>query len=199
MTIGLNEGVIGLDQRRNTWPSAARSRGAVDRVLHAIGGMFGGARGRRRTTSNTTTRHSRLHERLGHLMPVCVGHPKAFGQTGMSAAAELSMNRYHYQNRRSSVVDLGFGDSGKGTMIDYLARRHEADMVVRFNGGPQAGHNVVLPDGRHHTFSQFGSGSFVPGVRTLLSHYMLDRAVRDAERGGASDIDRRRRCDVARR
>jgi adenylosuccinate synthase len=45
--------------------------------------------------------------------------------------------------------------------------------VVRFNGGPQAGHNVVTPDGRHHTFSQFGAGTFVPGVRTFLSRFML--------------------------
>ena len=58
-------------------------------------------------------------------------------------------------------------------MVDYLVRSHAADLVVRFNGGPQAGHNVVLPDGRHHTFAQFGSGSFVPGVRTLLSRLML--------------------------
>lgn len=71
------------------------------------------------------------------------------------------------------VVDLGFGDSGKGTMVDYLARARGADLVVRFNGGPQAGHNVVLPDGTHHTFSQLGSATFVPGVRTLLSRFML--------------------------
>jgi adenylosuccinate synthase len=76
-------------------------------------------------------------------------------------------------HRAIQVVDLGFGDAGKGTMVDYLVRRHESDLVVRFNGGPQAGHNVVLPDGRHHTFAQFGSGSFVPGVRTLLSRFML--------------------------
>ena len=66
------------------------------------------------------------------------------------------------------VVDLGFGDAGKGTVVDALVRREEADLVVRFHGGAQAGHNVVTPDGRHHTFSQFGAGSFVPGVRTLL-------------------------------
>jgi adenylosuccinate synthase len=71
------------------------------------------------------------------------------------------------------VVDLGFGDAGKGSIVDYLARARGADLVVRFNGGPQAGHNVVTPDGRHHTFSQFGSGSFVPGVRTLLSHHVF--------------------------
>lgn len=71
------------------------------------------------------------------------------------------------------VVDLALGDSGKGTIIDFLARRTGAHTVVRFNGGPQAGHNVVTSDGRHHTFAQFGSATFIPGVRTLLSQYML--------------------------
>jgi adenylosuccinate synthase len=72
------------------------------------------------------------------------------------------------------VVDLAFGDCGKGTIVDFLVRDLAADLVVRFNGGPQAGHNVVTPDGRrHHTFSQFGSGTFVPAVRTLLSHRVL--------------------------
>jgi adenylosuccinate synthase len=67
------------------------------------------------------------------------------------------------------VVDLGFGDAGKGTLTDWLVRRHGARLVVRFNGGAQAGHNVVTEDGRHHTFSQLGAGSFVPGVRTHLA------------------------------
>jgi adenylosuccinate synthase len=71
------------------------------------------------------------------------------------------------------VVDLAFGDCGKGTVVDFLTRHHGAHTVVRFNGGPQAGHNVVSGDGRHHTFAQFGSGTFVPGVRTLLSRFML--------------------------
>jgi adenylosuccinate synthase len=70
------------------------------------------------------------------------------------------------------VIDLGFGDGGKGLITDYLVRRHTAEWVVRFNGGAQAGHNVVTPDGRHHTFSQFGSGTFVPGVRTFLSRFV---------------------------
>lgn len=67
------------------------------------------------------------------------------------------------------VVDLGFGDGGKGTITDYLVRSRGATLVVRFNGGAQAGHNVVTADGRHHTFSQFGSGTFVDGVRTHLA------------------------------
>ncbi|NVJ20444.1 adenylosuccinate synthetase [Myxococcus sp. AM011] len=68
------------------------------------------------------------------------------------------------------VVDLGFGDAGKGTLTDWLVRRHDARLVVRFNGGAQAGHNVVTDEGRHHTFSQLGAGTFVPGVATHLAH-----------------------------
>lgn len=67
------------------------------------------------------------------------------------------------------VVDLGFGDSGKGTITDFLVRDKGAKLVVRFNGGAQAGHNVVTRDGRSHTFAQFGAGAFVPEVRTHLA------------------------------
>lgn len=72
------------------------------------------------------------------------------------------------------VVGLAFGDEGKGSIVDYLA--HETDdspLIVRFNGGPQAGHNVVTPNGKHHTFSQFGAGMFRDGADTHLSSFML--------------------------
>ncbi|MFN8633536.1 MAG: adenylosuccinate synthetase [Chloroflexota bacterium] len=76
---------------------------------------------------------------------------------------------------RSAIIlcGLGYGDEGKGTWTDFLARSEPVHTVVRFNGGAQAGHNVVTPDGRHHTFAQFGSGTFVRGVSTHLSHFML--------------------------
>jgi len=73
------------------------------------------------------------------------------------------------EGRIVSVTGLAFGDCGKGLFTDYLCRSRSAHTVVRFNGGAQAGHNVVLPDGRQHTFSQFGAGSFNPGVATVLS------------------------------
>jgi adenylosuccinate synthase len=70
--------------------------------------------------------------------------------------------------RRAVItVGLGFGDEAKGATCDYLCRRLKADLVVRYCGGCQAAHNVVLPDGTHHTFSQFGSGTF-SGVSTYL-------------------------------
>ncbi len=77
--------------------------------------------------------------------------------------------------RREAVIvaDLTYGDAGKGSVVDYLANQAQSALVVRFNGGPQAAHNVTTPDGRHHTFAQFGSGTFVPGARTHLSRFML--------------------------
>jgi adenylosuccinate synthase len=71
------------------------------------------------------------------------------------------------------VVGLGFGDEGKGTVVDHLVRRHRSAGVVRFGGGPQATHHVVLPDGRWHGFSQLGAGSFVAGVATHLTRDVL--------------------------
>ncbi|MBI3269009.1 MAG: adenylosuccinate synthetase [Planctomycetes bacterium] len=71
------------------------------------------------------------------------------------------------------VCGLGFGDEGKGTVTDFLARALGARMVVRWNGGPQAGHNVVTPDGTWHCFAQFGAGTLVPGTRTILAPGML--------------------------
>lgn len=71
--------------------------------------------------------------------------------------------------RYVSLLGLGFGDCGKGLYTDHLCGAWQAHTVVRFNGGAQAGHNVVLADGRHHTFSQFGAGSFHAGVATVLA------------------------------
>src|SRR5690349_24164707 len=72
-----------------------------------------------------------------------------------------------------AVVDLGYGDAGKGTIVDWLCANESVEAVIRFNGGAQAGHNVVTPDGRHHTFSQFGSGAFNPHVKTYLSRHVV--------------------------
>jgi adenylosuccinate synthase len=69
------------------------------------------------------------------------------------------------------VIGANFGDEGKGLMTDYLCSKG-AGIVVRFNGGAQAGHTVVTPDGQRHVFHHFGSGSFV-GVPTFLSQFFV--------------------------
>ncbi|MDP9791680.1 adenylosuccinate synthase [Catenuloplanes nepalensis] len=81
--------------------------------------------------------------------------------------------------RHVIVADLGFGDAGKGTIVDWLAgcaaataRQARTAAVLRFNGGAQAAHTVVRADRRSHTFAQFGAGTFA-GVPTLLTRHTL--------------------------
>lgn len=75
-----------------------------------------------------------------------------------------------FAGKHAIVVGLGFGDEGKGATVDALTSTGDYDLVVRFNGGQQAGHNVVLPTGKHHTFTQIGSG-FFNGVPSHTSKY----------------------------
>lgn len=70
------------------------------------------------------------------------------------------------------VQGLGFGDEGKGATVDFLARELSAGLVVRYCGGSQAAHNVVLPDGRRHVFSQFGAGTLA-GAATYLGEQVV--------------------------
>ena len=70
------------------------------------------------------------------------------------------------------AVGLGFGDEGKGSAVDFLCRQLKADLVVRYSGGSQCGHNVQQPDGFRHTFSQFGAGTFA-GVPTYLDRNVI--------------------------
>jgi len=70
------------------------------------------------------------------------------------------------------VIGANFGDEGKGLTTEYFAVRHPNTLVVRFNGGAQAAHTVVLPDSREHVFSHFGSGT-LDGIPTYLSQFFL--------------------------
>lgn len=72
------------------------------------------------------------------------------------------------------VIGANYGDEGKGRNVDALA--HElggrAVTVVRSNGGAQAGHTVVTPDGRRHVFHHIGSGAYA-GASTHLSRFFV--------------------------
>lgn len=70
------------------------------------------------------------------------------------------------------VAGLGFGDEGKGSVVDGLVDRLHVPLVVRYNGGAQAAHHVVLRDGRSHCFSQFGAGT-LRGAKTFLSRFVV--------------------------
>lgn len=75
--------------------------------------------------------------------------------------------------RATVVIGANYGDEGKGLMVDYFANQSPADkIVVRFNGGAQAGHTVVTPDRKRHVFSHFGSGTLA-GVPTYLAKHFV--------------------------
>lgn len=67
------------------------------------------------------------------------------------------------------VLGSQFGDEGKGLTTSFLCSLVKNPLVVRFNGGHQAGHTVVF-NGKRHVFSSFGSGT-LQGVPTYWSKF----------------------------
>ncbi|HHR85197.1 MAG TPA: adenylosuccinate synthase [Candidatus Acetothermia bacterium] len=75
----------------------------------------------------------------------------------------------------TAVLGMQWGDEGKGKITHLLAR--EAKMVVRFNGGPNAGHTVIDRGVKFGTH-QIPAGAFYPGVMSVLAGGMvIDLAV----------------------
>lgn len=64
-----------------------------------------------------------------------------------------------------AVVGAQFGDEGKGKMVDYLAE--QADIVVRFQGGGNAGHTIVNQYGKF-ALHLIPSGIFHPHTISIL-------------------------------
>lgn len=68
----------------------------------------------------------------------------------------------------SIVLGTFFGDEGKGLTTSFLAKDKNA-IVIRFNGGHQAGHTVIK-DNLRHVFASFGAGT-LNGAHTYWSEY----------------------------
>jgi len=75
------------------------------------------------------------------------------------------------KQRITVVVGKNFGDEGKGLATAYFAGRSTDTLVIKHNGGAQAGHTVDRADGRF-VFHQLSSGSF-SGATTYLSSTFL--------------------------
>ena len=65
------------------------------------------------------------------------------------------------------VVGAQWGDEGKGKIVDWLSI--EADVVVRFQGGHNAGHTLVI-DGKVFKLSLLPSGIVRPGKLTVIGN-----------------------------
>ncbi|MTI09836.1 MULTISPECIES: adenylosuccinate synthase [Curvivirga] len=65
------------------------------------------------------------------------------------------------------VVGSQWGDEGKGKIVDWLSER--ADVVVRFQGGHNAGHTLVI-DGKVYKLSLLPSGIVRPGKQSIIGN-----------------------------
>jgi adenylosuccinate synthase len=66
-----------------------------------------------------------------------------------------------------AVVGAQWGDEGKGKLVDWLSER--ADVVVRFQGGHNAGHTLVI-DGITYKLSLLPSGIVRPGKLSVIGN-----------------------------
>jgi len=65
------------------------------------------------------------------------------------------------------LLGLQWGDEGKGKIVDYLAEKY--DVVARFQGGPNAGHTLVL-NGKKYVLHTIPSGVFRAGVINIIGN-----------------------------
>jgi len=66
-----------------------------------------------------------------------------------------------------AVVGAQWGDEGKGKIVDWLSER--AEIVVRFQGGHNAGHTLVI-DGKTYKLSLLPSGCVRPGKLSIIGN-----------------------------
>jgi len=69
-----------------------------------------------------------------------------------------------------AIIGAQWGDEGKGKLSHLLSER--ADLVVRFNGGPNAGHTVVDSYGEIH-LHHLPAGSLREGCLGVMAHGMV--------------------------
>lgn len=74
------------------------------------------------------------------------------------------------QNKTLVVCGVQWGDEGKGKMTDYLAQR--ADVVVRFQGGNNAGHTITF-SGQKFALQSIPSGIFNPHITNIMANGMV--------------------------
>jgi adenylosuccinate synthase len=81
----------------------------------------------------------------------------------------VALGGHMFDGRTSCLVVVGaqWGDEGKGKLVDVLAER--ADLVVRYQGGANAGHTVVIGD-TQFILRQIPSGILHPGVTCVVGN-----------------------------
>lgn len=66
----------------------------------------------------------------------------------------------------TAILGMQWGDEGKGKITHLLARK--ADIIIRFNGGPNAGHTVI-DQGKEFKFHLIPAGALYPEKTNILA------------------------------
>ena len=69
--------------------------------------------------------------------------------------------------KNSAIVGINWGDEGKGRIVDLLCGSY--DFVVRYQGGGNAGHTVVIEQGKF-ALHLIPSGIFHKGIINILGN-----------------------------
>ncbi|MGW5388319.1 adenylosuccinate synthase [Nocardia sp. NPDC003963] len=86
------------------------------------------------------------------------------------------------------LIGAQWGDEGKGKATDLLGGR--VQWVVRYQGGNNAGHTVVLPNGDNFALHLIPSGILTPGVKNVIGNgVVVDPGVLLDEVAGLEDRD----------
>ncbi|GGL27437.1 adenylosuccinate synthase [Nocardia jinanensis] len=86
------------------------------------------------------------------------------------------------------LIGAQWGDEGKGKATDLLGGR--VQWVVRYQGGNNAGHTVVLPNGDNFALHLIPSGILTPGVKNVIGNgVVVDPGVLLDELAGLEDRD----------
>ncbi|CRK52299.1 adenylosuccinate synthetase [Rhodococcus sp. RD6.2] len=84
------------------------------------------------------------------------------------------------------LIGAQWGDEGKGKATDLLGGRLQ--WVVRYQGGNNAGHTVVLPNGDKFALHLIPSGILTPGVKNVIGNgVVVDPGVLLTELAGLED------------
>lgn len=104
-------------------------------------------------------------------------------------------------HKHTILVDLQHGDTGKGKFIDWYSNQHNIKHVVRYNGGPNAGHTVYI-EGKKYVTHIIPSGILTPGVNCyigpgcLVNPEKLEAEIAELKSLGVENIEKRLFIDL---
>ena len=95
------------------------------------------------------------------------------------------------------MLGIQWGDEGKGKIVDLLTAQCRA--VVRFQGGHNAGHTLVI-DGKKTVLHLVPSGILRPGVQCLIGNGVVvapDALIAELETLSEAGVDARQRLTIS--